>query len=783
MKNQKSEAGLSFLADSGVTIPKDKSEESGTLARDFSLFIPQFSPETLREAITRLPKGTVDQLYLTFHKELMKKVPRRGKISPEVILTIRNAIIHSRLKGLETVYGNIQTFAGILEKQYNTSLQTSYTDAQYDAIRAILDFFREIQPELPESKEVGARPSEKFQKIRHRVPMLSLGNAFNDNDVTNFVERVRRFLGLQEDEVIKFTAEPKIDGLSCSLRYEGRILVNAATRGDGFEGEDVTSNVRTIKGIPKKLKGNNIPGVCEIRGEVYMSHADFTALNQRQEKRGGQIFANPRNAAAGSLRQLDPSITAARPLKFLAYSYGEMSSIPAETQSGMLEWLKRSGFAINPLTKICQSVERLLAFYHDIELRRPKLGYDIDGVVYKVDRLDWQQRLGFVSRSPRWAIAHKFPAEKATTIVKAIDIQVGRTGALTPIARLEPVTVGGVVVSNATLHNEDEIERLGVRIGDTVTIQRAGDVIPQVLSVVLEKRRTDAELYRFPNKCPCPLHTDVVRDTTATGEEGARSRCTGEFACPSQKVEHLKHFVSRRAFDIEGLGEKQITLFFEQGWIKGPADIFTLEARNSKIKLEEQEGFGALSVRNLFHAIAARREIALERFINALGMPHVGETTARALARGYGSWRAFHEACQSIAKGDAETRAEMDNLDQIGETVIDSIAAYFGEEHNRGIVERLTEQVKILDAEKPAADSAVAGKTVVFTGTLEKMTREEAKAMAERLGANVTNSVSQKTDYVVAGAVAGSKLDKAKDLGVAVLSEDEWFDLVGHSPS
>jgi len=425
----------------------------------------------------------------------------------------------------------------------------------------------------------------------------------------------------------------------------------------------------------------------------------------------------------------------------------------------------------------------MLAFHHEIEAQRATLDYDIDGVVYKVDRLDWQQRLGFVSRSPRWAIAHKFAAAKATTIVKAIDIQVGRTGALTPIARLEPVTVGGVVVSNATLHNEDEIKRLDVRVHDTVTIQRAGDVIPQVLGVVLEKRPKDAELYRFPNKCPCPLHTEVVRDTTATGGEGAVTRCTGEFACPFQKIEHLKHFVSRRAFDIEGLGEKQITLFFERGWIREPADIFTLERRNSSINLEEQEGFGELSVRNLFDAIRARLKISLERFINALGMRHVGETTARALARGYGSWQAFHDACLSIARGDAETRAEMDNLDQIGETVIDSIAAYFGEGHNRGIVERLTKQVQILDAEKPAADSAVAGKTVVFTGSLENMTREEAKAMAERLGAKVAGSVSQKTDYVVAGPGAGSKLGQAKALGVAVLSEDEWFDLVGHSRS
>jgi DNA ligase (NAD+) len=582
---------------------------------------------------------------------------------------------------------------------------------------------------------------------------------------------------------VVFTAEPKIDGLSCTLRYEDGRLVRGATRGDGTEGEDVTANVRTLADIPKELRGKNPPGICEVRGEVYMTKSAFLALNERQRAAGKQIFANPRNSAAGSLRQLDAAITSSRPLGFFAYSWGEMSAMPAQTQSGMVKWFAARGFKINPLMQVCDSIDAMLAFHHEIEAQRASLDYDIDGVVYKVDRLDWQQRLGFVSRNPRWAIAHKFPAEKATTVVKDIGIQVGRTGALTPVAKLEPVTVGGVVVQNASLHNADEIERLGVRKNDTVTIQRAGDVIPQVLGVVMEKRPKSAKPYKFPTHCPCPLHTPVVRDTTASGEEGVIARCTGEFACPYQKVEHLKHFVSRRAFDIEGLGEKQIMLFFEQRWVTEPADIFTLESRNSRIKLQEQEGFGEVSVRNLFDAIRARREIALERFIYALGMRHVGETTARALARGYGSWPAFHEACRRIAASDAETRAEMDNLDQIGETVIDSIAAYFGEKHNRDIVERLTAQVKILDAEKPTSDSAVAGKTVVFTGSLEKMTRDEAKAMAERLGAKVAGSVSQKTDYVVAGPGAGSKLGKAKDLGVAVLSEDEWFDLVRQGAS
>jgi DNA ligase (NAD+) len=674
---------------------------------------------------------------------------------------------------------------GAHDRRYYQEDAPTVSDAAYDALRRRNE---EIEARFPElvrtdspSRRVGAEPSQKFAKVRHAVPMLSLGNAFADAEVGEFVDRLRRFLRLPADEKVVFTAEPKIDGLSCTLRYEGGRLVRGATRGDGSEGEDVTANVRTLADIPQALRGRGAPDVCEVRGEVYMTKSAFLALNERQKAAGKQIFANPRNSAAGSLRQLDPAITASRPLGFFAYSWGEMSAMPARTQSGMVEWFAARGFKTNPLMQICDSVDAMLAFHHEIEAQRATLDYDIDGVVYKVDRLDWQQRLGFVSRNPRWAIAHKFPAEKATTVVKAIDIHVGRTGALTPIARLEPVTVGGVVVQNATLHNADEIERLGVRIGDTVMIQRAGDVIPQVLGVVTQKRPKSAKPYRFPSRCPCSLHTAVVRDTTATGEEGVVARCTGEFACPSQKVEHLKHFVSRRAFDIDGLGEKQITLFFEQGWVKEPADIFTLEKRNSQIKLEEHEGFGEVSVRNLFNAIRARREIALERFIYALGMRHVGETTARALARGYGSWSAFHDACVRVAEADVETRAEMDNLDQIGDTVIDSIAAYFGEAHNRGIVERLTAQVEILDAEKPAADSAIAGKTVVFTGALEKMTRDEAKAMAERLGAKVAGSVSQKTDYVVAGPGAGSKLGKAKDLGVEVLSEDEWFDLTGQS--
>src|SRR5271169_3928510 len=563
-----------------------------------------------------------------------------------------------------------------------------------------------------------------------------------------------------------------------ALGYENGELVTSATRGDGAEGEDVTANVKTIADVPHRLSGRKMPAVAEIRGEVYMTKAAFLALNRKQAEAGKPLYVNPRNTAAGSLRQLDPTITASRPLGFFAYAWGEISAMPADTQSGMIKWFASCGFKTNPLTKMCRSVEALLQFHREIEAERASLDYDIDGVVYKVDRLDWQERLGFVSRSPRWAIAHKFPAEQATTVIKDIEIQVGRTGALTPVAKLEPVTVGGVVVQNATLHNEEEIKRLDVRKEDTVVIQRAGDVIPQVLSVVLEKRKRGSKPYEFPKKCPCPLKTDVVREIIAGGEQGARTYCTGEFACPFQQIEHLRHFVSRRAFDIDGLGEKQIELFYEQDWVREPADIFTLEERNRKIRLEEVEGFGETSVRNLFNAITARRDIPLERFIYAVGIRHVGETTAVALARGYGTWSAFHDACLKLAKGDEETKVEMDALDQIGDTVIESLSDYFGEPHNRRRVERLAAQVRIRDAEKPRADSAIAGKTVVFTGTLEKMTRDEAKASAERLGAKVSGSVSKKTDYVVAGPGAGSKLADAKKLGVTVLTEDEWLKLI-----
>jgi DNA ligase (NAD+) len=679
------------------------------------------------------------------------------------------------------------------DKRYYQQDKPTVTDGAYDALRernaAIEKRFPDlVRPDSP-SRRVGAAPTGRFKKVRHAVAMLSLDNAFADQDVVDFVARIRRFLKLGKDEKIAFSAEPKIDGLSMSLRYEDGALITAATRGDGAEGEDVTANIRTLKDVPLELKGRHVPKICEVRGEVYMTKADFLKLNERQKAAGDTIFANPRNSAAGSLRQKDASVTASRPLGFFAYAWGEMSDMPADSQSAMIKWFAGCGFKTNPLTKIRHSVEELLAFHREIEQTRAELDYDIDGVVYKVDRLDWQERLGFVSRSPRWAIAHKFPAERAVTVLNDIEIQVGRTGALTPVGKLEPVGVGGVIVQNVTLHNEDYIKGIGgdgeplragrdIRIGDTVIIERAGDVIPQVVDVVLDKRPKDAKPYHFPKKCPCYLHTDIVREETATGEEGARGRCTGEFTCPYQKIEHLKLFASRRAFDIEGLGEKQIELFFEKEWVREPAEIFTLEKKH-KSELLEEEGYGETSVRNLFAAIDERRRISLERFIFALGIRQVGETTALALARGYGSWKAFHDACLKVAKSDEETIAEMDALDQIGETVIESIKAYFGESHNRGIVERLTKEVIILDAEKPKTDSAIAGKTVVFTGALEKMTREEAKATAERLGAKAAGSVSKKTDYVVAGPGAGSKLAEAKKHGVKVLSEDEWLKLIG----
>lgn len=672
------------------------------------------------------------------------------------------------------------------DRLYYSEDAPEISDAEYDALRrrnlAIEQIFPHLIREDSPSRRVGTAPAEKFEKVRHRVPMLSLDNAFTDEDVIEFVARIRRFLKMEPHAPLEMTAEPKIDGLSLSLRYEAGRLVSAATRGDGQVGENVTANARAVADIPHVLSGD-FPEVLEVRGEVYMTHRDFLALNERQRAEGKQTYVNPRNTAAGSLRQLDPAITASRPLKFFAYAWGEVSEMPASTQMGMVEALKSYGLRVNELMCLCKTARELLEHYHAIEEQRAKLGYDIDGVVYKVNDLALQQRLGFVSRNPRWAVAHKFPAEKAFTILRDIDIQVGRTGALTPVARLEPVTVGGVVVTNATLHNAEEIERLGVMIGDTVEVQRAGDVIPQILRVVKDQRPKDAKPFNFPTVCPCELKTPVVREGTAGGAEGVVRRCSGEFACPFQRIEHLRHFVSRRAFDIDGLGEKQIEFFFHDPDlpVRSPGDIFTLAERDraNLKKLKDKEGWGETSARKLFDAIEARRKIPLDRMIYGLGIRHVGERTAVTLARAYGSWKAFHDAALAIADGDIRAREEMDALEDIGDAVIDAIARYFAEDHNRGLVEELACQVEVLDAERPASDSPVAGKTVVFTGALERLSRDEAKAMAERLGAKVAGSVSSKTDLVVAGPGAGSKLKKAHELGIEVIDEDTWFERVG----
>lgn len=671
------------------------------------------------------------------------------------------------------------------------------SDAEYDALRTRLEALEAAFPELKHAESptqtIGARPSGKFAEVRHAVPMLSLGNAFDEDDVAAFEARIRRFLNLKDEDVLAFTAEPKIDGLSASLRYEKGVLVTGATRGDGQTGENVTENLKTLDEIPRTLSGD-VPDVLEVRGEVYLSHADFAALNEAQEKAGKPAYKNPRNAAAGSLRQIDPAITATRPLRFFAYAWGEVSEALADTQSGAVARLKALGFATNADMKLCEGVDALLAHYRDLEARRAELGYDIDGVVYKVDRLDWQGRLGFVARAPRWAIAHKFSPEKAVTKLNNIEIQVGRTGALTPVAKLEPVTVGGVVVSNATLHNEDYIRGVGkdgepvrggtdIRIGDTVIVQRAGDVIPQIVDVLKDRRDGSEREFVFPKVCPCPLQTPAEREVNPrTGEVNAVTRCTGEFACPYQRKEHLKHFVARKAFDIEGLGEKQVEAFYEEGIVKEPADIFTLAARNGSgaftPPIAEREGWGEKSAANLFDAIEARRTIGLARFINALGIRHVGEETSRLLARTYGSWDAF-EIAAAKAGEEGEAREAMLGVDGLGDTAVDAIGRFFAEEHNRAALGRLLDQVKVEDAEAVATDSPVAGKTVVFTGALERFTRDEAKARAQSLGAKVAGSVSAKTDYLIAGPGAGSKLKKATELGVTTLTEDEWLALIG----
>nr|WP_210286250.1 NAD-dependent DNA ligase LigA [Hansschlegelia beijingensis] len=674
------------------------------------------------------------------------------------------------------------------DRRYYQHDAPTISDGAYDELRRRLDALEAEFPELktPDSpsQRVGAAPSEAFAKVRHAVPMLSLANAFSDEEVADFAARVRRFLDLKPDQELAIAAEPKIDGLSASLRYEGGRFVRGATRGDGAVGEDVTANLRTIADVPERLVGDDVPEVLEVRGEVYMSHADFRALNERQAAAGKPIFANPRNAAAGSLRQLDPNVTAQRPLRFFAYAWGEASAVPAATQTGMVGNLGRWGFQTNPLMKVFTSTDDLLAHYHAIESVRAELGYDIDGVVYKVERLDLQRRLGFVSRSPRWAIAHKFPAEQATTVLEAIDIQVGRTGALTPVAKLKPVTVGGVVVANATLHNEDEIARKDVRVGDTVVVQRAGDVIPQIVSVVAEKRPEGAQPYVFPTVCPaCGSH--------AVREEGeAVRRCTGGLVCRAQQVERLRHFVSRNAMDIEGLGEKQIEAFYEWGLVREPAHIFRLRERQDPLTpLKNRDGWGETSVNNLLGAIDEARSRPPNRLLYGLGIRHVGEINAKRLMRHYRTVDALRAAAKAATPPDPAVKKdkgddawqEMVAIEGVGAVVAHAVIEFFQEPKNDPPLDALLAEVTPAPMEEAASDSPVAGLTVVFTGTLERMTRDEAKAMAERLGAKVSGSVSGKTDIVVAGPGAGSKLTKARDLGVEVLTEDQWLERVGEA--
>jgi DNA ligase (NAD+) len=671
------------------------------------------------------------------------------------------------------------------DERYHQQDAPEVSDAEYDALRRRNDEIEERFPNLVRqdspTNRVGFQVADGFKKVTHRVPMLSLGNAFSDEDLEEFVDRAKRYFARDAGLELGFTAEPKIDGLSASLRYENGVFVQGATRGDGTEGEDITENLKTIADIPKKLEGDDVPDVFEVRGEVYMSHAEFERLNKELEAQGKDTYVNPRNTAAGSLRQLDSRVTAARNLNFFAYAWGDVSGLPAETQFDVVQKLGDWGFKINPMMKLVTSVEEMIAHHTMIGEERALLGYDIDGVVYKLNRLDLQQRWGFVARAPRWAIAFKFPAEKAVTRLNDIEIQVGRTGALTPVAKLEPVTVGGVVVSNATLHNEDEIERKGVLIGDMVTIQRAGDVIPQILGPVLDHRPDDAMAFEMPHNCPVCGSPAVREVNEKTGKLDAVRRCTGGLICSAQAVEHLKHFVSRNAMDIDGLGAKQVAAFFEEGRVKTPADIFTLKERDDAAlkKLKDQEGWGSTSARKLFDAIDATREPELDRFIFALGIRHVGETTAAMFARNFGNFADFEKAAREAAAGDQSARDSFIAIDGIGETVVNSLIDFFANEQNIDVLDQLLAQVSPKTYEVASADeSPVAGKTIVFTGSLEKMSRSEAKAMAERLGAKVSGSVSAKTDILVAGPGAGSKLKKAQDLGVTTMDEDGWFELI-----
>ena len=659
------------------------------------------------------------------------------------------------------------------------TVQPEISDADYDALIALNLETETAFPDLVRLDSPSARvgttdtaaplSSGLFAKITHNQPMLSLGNAFNADDIYDFAERIKRFLSLANDETIIMIAEPKIDGLSLSLRYEGGVLHYAATRGDGAEGEDVTQNVKTIADVPHVL-GEGLPHVFEVRGEVYMTRADFATLNKQRQEKHQKPFANPRNAAAGSLRQKDPAITRQRPLKFFAYAPGEISASVAGTHSAFLDLLRERNFSVNPLTQTCTSVNEALTHYDVIAAQRNSLDYEIDGVVYKVDRFDWQDRLGQVSRAPRWAIAHKFPAEKATTILQDIDIQVGRTGALTPVARLVPVSVGGVVVSNATLHNEDEIERKDIRIGDHVLLQRAGDVIPQITQVMKDSRPADSQPYQFPDCCPVCGHKAVRPEGEAV------RRCTGGFQCEAQQREKLKHFVSRQALDIDGLGTRQLDLFYDKGWIRKPADIFRLVNRQRDIAGLDR--MGKKSAANLIRAIEKRRTPELERVIFALGIRQIGQATARLLAQRYGSIDSLMQAALNARDPTHEDYLNLIAIDQVGALMVQDIIKFFSDQNNQALVRDLMGCIQPVSPEQPNQNSAVSGKTIVFTGTLTKQSRNEAKAQAERLGARVSASVSAKTDFLIAGEAAGSKLTNARALGVTILTEDDWINLV-----
>lgn len=674
---------------------------------------------------------------------------------------------------------------------YHAEDAPDISDADYDALKRrnadIEARFPQLKrPDSP-SDQVGARPAEGFSKLEHAVRMMSLGNAFNDEDVADFDRSIRKYLGLSDSAELSFTAEPKIDGLSLSLRYEHGKLVQAATRGDGEVGENVTANALTISDIPHKVE--NAPDILEVRGEVYMSHEDFDKLNARQSELGEKVFSNPRNAAAGSLRQLDAKITRSRPLRFFAYAWGELSAPLADTQLGAIERLAKLGFSTNPLTALCETTDQMLGHYRSIEAQRATLGYDIDGVVYKVNDLALQARLGFRSTTPRWAIAHKFPAELAWTRLEAIDIQVGRTGALSPVARLHPVTVGGVVVSNATLHNEDYIagrdakggtirDGKDIRVGDWVQVYRAGDVIPKVADVDVSKRPEDAQPYDFPTSCP-ECGSEAVRE-----EGDAVRRCIGGIICPAQAVEKLKHFVSRKAFDIEGLGAKQIEMFYDDPDlpIKTPVDIFTLQTRDAANlnKLSNRKGWGAQSAGNLWAAIDEKRQIPFGRLLFALGVRHVGEAASNLIANHYGNWADFESAVTAAAEFEGSEWDELLSIDGVGDVMARALVSAFAQDAERASIDALVTQLDVQDAKRPdTSGSPVAGKTVVFTGTLEKMTRAEAKARAEALGAKVSGSVSKKTDLLVAGPGAGSKAKKAAELGIETLDEDEWLHLIG----